>query len=336
MKRISQQTGFSLIEVMVTLVLGLVVLASIVNLFINTKQNHAQNDRVSSVLENGRFALRMLATDLKTVGFMGGVLDNNNISKDGSLSLVTDCGESGETDWAYDFTTYRFMQFLYNTNGSTANSQFHCINSGNVVDDTDVLAIKRVYTEKETASLSQDAVYLRSDYNSGCLWFHSTSSTSPSGSSCPTTGYEDWRYILNVYYIRNYANTAGDGIPTLCKKYLSVTTGGSPEPTMSELCLAEGVEYFHVQYGLDTDTPKDGIPNQYVSNPSEEQVSNDAILARIYVLVRSKTEDPNFSNNKTYYMGDRTVTVNDKYYRRMYSTQVVLRNPLHTTIFAGL
>ena len=105
---------------------------------------------------------------------------------------------------------------------------------------------------------------------------------------------------------------------------------------MNELCLAEGVEYFHIQYGLDTDSPKDGIPNRYMSDPTADQVSKEAVLARIYVLVRSKTEDPEFSNNKTYHMGDRTITVNDNYYRRIYSTQVVLRNPLHTTIFAGL
>ena len=332
----TRNAGFSLIEVMVTLVLGLVVLAAIVNLFINTKQNHVQNERVETVLENGRFALRLLSTDLKTVGFMGGVLDNNNISQDGSLSLVADCGQSGETNWAYDFTTYRYMQFLYDVSGSTASTQFQCINSSNVVNNTDVLAIKRVYTEKETGALSQDAVYLRSDYNTGCLWFHSASSTIPSGGTCPTTDYEDWRYILNVYYIRNYAVTAGDGIPTLCKKYLSVSAGGTPEPTMNEICLAEGVEHFHIQYGLDTDSPKDGVANRFVSDPTATQVSEDAVSARIYVLVRSKTEDPTFNNTKTYHMGDRSVTVNDKYYRRIYTTQVILRNPLHMAPFTGL
>jgi type IV pilus assembly protein PilW len=148
--------------------------------------------------------------------------------------------------------------------------------------------------------------------------------------------YNDWRYIVNIYYIRNYANTAGDGIPTLCKKYLTVTTGGTPEPTMNEICLAEGVEHFHVQFGLDTDTKKDGVANIFASNPTAEQVSEQAVSAKIFVLVRAKTEDPTFANQKTYALGDRSVTVDDKYYRRVYSTQVVLRNPLHSTVFTAM
>lgn len=336
MKNIFRNSGFSLVEVMVTLVLGLVVMASIVNLFINTKQNHVQNERLGSVLENGRFALRMLSTDLKTVGFMGGVLDNTAITQDGSLSLISDCGQASETNWVYDLNTYRYMQFLYDASPSAVSTQFNCINSADLKPNTDVLVVKRVYTEKETGALSQDAVYVRSDYNTGCFWYHSASSTTPSGGACPTVDFEDWRYIVNIYYIRNYANTPGDGNPTLCKKYLSVTTGGSPEPTMREICLAEGIEHFHVQYGLDTDTPKDGIANIFVSNPTAAQVSNDAVSAKIFLLVRARTEDPTFSNTKTYSLGSRTVTVNDNYYRRVYSTQVVLRNPLHTTVFSGM
>jgi len=336
MNIVKHNRGFSLIEVMITLVLGLVVLASIVNLFINTKQNHAQNERMEAVLENGRFALRQLTNDLKLVGYMGGIIDHSAIKLDGSLSLVADCGKTSETDWVYDTNTYRSMQFLYNVNASAANTQFQCISSADFQPNTDVLVVKRVYAEKETGAPSQDAVYLRSDYNSGCFWFHSASSTTPAGGTCPTVGFEDWRYMVNVYYIRNYANTAGDGIPTLCKKYLSVTSGGTPEPTMNEICLAEGVEHFHVEYGLDTDAKKDGIANIFVSNPTETQVKEQAVSARIYILARAKNEDQTFTNTKTYTLGDRVVNVNDKYYRRVYSTQVLMRNPLHSSVFTGI
>ncbi len=335
MKNINFSRGFSLIEVMITLVLGLVVLASIVNLFINTKQNHVQNERMESVLENGRFALRQLSTDLKAVGFMGGVIDQDSMKLDGSLSLITDCGTASEANWAYDIKTYRYMQFIYNVSAATANTQFQCINTADFQPNTDVLVVKRVYSEKETGALSQDAVYVRSDYNTGCFWYHSSSSTTPAGGACPSVDFDDWRYIVNVYYVRNYTATPGDGIPTLCKKYLSVTTGGTPEPTMSEICLAEGIEHFHVQYGLDTDAVKDGVANIFVSNPTAVQVSKEAVSAKIFVLVRAKTEDPTFTNTKTYSLGDRTVAVNDNYYRRVYSTQVVLRNPLHTTVFSA-
>jgi type IV pilus assembly protein PilW len=332
-KIIRNNHGFSLVEVMVSLALGLVVIGMVVTLFINTKQNHAQNERLTEALENGRFALRMLTNDLKAAGFMGGMWDMSLLGKDGTLSLATDCGQVSESDWAFDMTTYNAMQFRYNTDGSTASSQFQCISGSDFKNSTDVLAVKRSYTEKDTGALSDGVVYLRTDYNSGCLWFKSSTNTGPTGSNCPTTDFEDWRFINNVYYIRSYSSTPGDGIPTLCKKYLTATSSGIAQPTMAEVCLAEGVEHFHVQFGLDTDTPKDGVANKYVSDPTVNEVSTQAVSARIFVLARSKREDPTFTNNKTYTLGDRVVTMNDNFYRRVYSTTVALRNPKNTAIF---
>jgi type IV pilus assembly protein PilW len=275
----------------------------------------------------------MISNDLKTVGFIGGMWDMSLLKLDSTLALSTDCGQVAETNWAYDLTTYNSLQFRYNVDAATASAQFQCINAGEFQGDTDVLAVKRTYTTKDTGALSDGVVYLRSDYNSGCLWYKNSSNTGPGGSDCPSANYEDWRYMSNVYYIRSYTDAPGDGIPSLCKKYLTTTAGGSPQPTMGEVCLAKGVEHFHVQFGLDTDTPKDGVANKYVSDPTTNEVSSQAVSAKIFVLVRATRQDLSLTNNKTYTMGDRVVTVNDNYYRRVYSTTVVLRNPKNVAVF---
>ena len=85
---ISVNKGFSLIEVMTTLVLGLVVLLMVVQLFMNTKNNHAQNDRISETLESGRYALRQLSTDLKDAGYLGGIIDPTAVSLDPSITRL--------------------------------------------------------------------------------------------------------------------------------------------------------------------------------------------------------------------------------------------------------
>ena len=217
---------------------------------------------------------------------------------------------------------------------SDASTQHQCILASDFTSNTDVLAVKRVYNQQvSAAALSNYNVYLRSDYNTACLWYYDGSSPNPSGGTCPTTGASDWLYMTHVYYIRNYAVTAGDGIPTLCRKTMGATSGGTPAPTMTELCLAEGVEHFHVQFGIDTDTPRDGVANQFLSNPTADQLRTRAVSARIFVLARAKREDSTFTNTKTYTMGDRAVTMNDKYYRRMYETTVLLRNPMYTSVF---
>lgn len=334
MQRINRSnSGFTLVEVMVSLVLGLLVVGMVITLFISTKQNHAKNEQVTATLENGRFALRLIGNDLKAIGFMGGMWDMSLLDQDATLALSTDCGQAVEANWAYDLTTYNAMQFRYNIDAATANAQFQCINAADFQDSTDVLAVKRTYTTKDTGALSDGVVYLRTDYNSGCLWFKGSGNAGPGGGGCPTASFEDWRYMSNIYYIRSYTNAPGDGTPSLCKKYLTATNGGIPQPTMGEICLAEGVEHFHIQYGIDTDTPKDGVANKYVSNPTNAEVSTQAVAAKIFVLARATREDPTFTNNKTYTMGDRVINVNDNFYRRVYSTTVVLRNPKHTAVF---
>ena len=333
---ISVNKGFSLIEVMTTLVLGLVVLLMVVQLFMNTKNNHAQNDRISETLESGRYALRQLSTDLKDAGYLGGIIDPTAVSLDTSLpSPVTDCGKSSEVNWAYDVDTYRSLQFNDGVTPTTASTDHTCIQSSDFLTGTDVLVVKRVYNQQvAAASLATNNVYLRSDYNTACLWYYDGSSTNPSGSNCPTAGTADWLYMTHVYYIRSYASTPGDGIPTLCRKNLGASGSGTPKPTMTELCLAEGIEQFHIMFGIDTDSPHDGVANQFIANPTLAQLRTSTVSARIFVLVRAKREDSTFVNDKTYTMGDRVVgPFNDKYYRRMYSTTVLLRNPMYTSAF---
>lgn len=329
--------GFSLVEVMISLALGVVILMLIVQLFINTKNNHAQNDRVSETLESGRYALRQLATDLKETGYLGGVMDPTTITQDPTVPpLGTDCGPAGVAGWAYDLTTY--LQFDVN---ATTNQNYTCIANLYVPPTfaNDILAIKRVATTPLTtdptapAALTNDTVYLRSDYSRACLWYYDQAkSTKPLSTSCPAPGatVNDWQYSVNVYYIRSYYQNATDNTPTFCRESLGPDPNNNGAPTMQNVCLAPGVERFHVMFGIDIDG--DGTANEYISNPTATDMKR-AVSARIYVLARALQQDSTISNDKQYTLGDEVVKTTDKYYRRLYSTTVMLRNPMYAIKF---
>lgn len=60
------------------------------------------------------------------------------------------------------------------------------------------------------------------------------------------------KYVSNIYYIRNFAVTVGDGIPTLMRSQFGLA--GSPTPTLQQqtaIPLIEGIEGFRVEFGLD-------------------------------------------------------------------------------------
>lgn len=62
------QKGFSLIELMIAMVIGLVLLGGVLGIFIATQQTNRTQDAMSSVQENGRLALEILARDIRESG----------------------------------------------------------------------------------------------------------------------------------------------------------------------------------------------------------------------------------------------------------------------------
>ncbi|TMH07323.1 MAG: prepilin-type N-terminal cleavage/methylation domain-containing protein [Betaproteobacteria bacterium] len=70
--------GFTLIEMMVGITLGLLVLAVVTTVFVNVSNNRRDMERTGRQIENGRFAIQLLADDIVNAGYFG-ELDPNDI-----------------------------------------------------------------------------------------------------------------------------------------------------------------------------------------------------------------------------------------------------------------
>lgn len=64
-----RQRGFSLIELMIAMVLGLFVLASLLALFIGNNQSHRTQEAAARLQENARFALDILNREARKTGY---------------------------------------------------------------------------------------------------------------------------------------------------------------------------------------------------------------------------------------------------------------------------
>ncbi|MDO6459199.1 PilW family protein [Granulosicoccaceae sp. 1_MG-2023] len=67
--RIQRQHGLSLIELMVSLVVGLLILAGVVNIFIASRQTTQFSDGLRSMQENGRQGVFVLQNAIRAAGF---------------------------------------------------------------------------------------------------------------------------------------------------------------------------------------------------------------------------------------------------------------------------
>lgn len=67
----AQQHGFSLVELMIALVLGLVVILGASTVFLSNKQSYRTNTALGQVQENSRIAFELIARDVRQAGLTG-------------------------------------------------------------------------------------------------------------------------------------------------------------------------------------------------------------------------------------------------------------------------
>src|SRR5262249_8867178 len=68
---VKQQHGFSLVELMVSVTIGLILLAGVLSIFYSSKLAYLANEKTSRLQESGRAALDFLVHDVRSAGYMG-------------------------------------------------------------------------------------------------------------------------------------------------------------------------------------------------------------------------------------------------------------------------
>lgn len=340
------QTGFSLVELMIALTLGLLLTASIGALFYANKKSYTENNLIAAMQDNSRFAIQALTRDLQMAGFNGGMLEGGLENPNTALPTLTkDCGPGadGTSGWAFDRAPLELMDDVTPAN---APAVYACLSAANVLARTDILTVRRVSGRAtgqgttDAPALLPNVLYLRTNGTTGQLIFSGELAQDSNFSTTTSEGVPTsyWEYFARLYFIRNYAVSPGDGIPTLCRAYLKNQT----TPTIAIEPLAEGVEDMQIAFGVRN--PVNGKVT-YRTAPTQDELAT-AVTARIQLLMRSRDEDHSYTNHKSYNMigkdddGDGQVDEvgatpeetdgyrpEDHFYRRIVETTVILRNP---------
>jgi prepilin-type N-terminal cleavage/methylation domain-containing protein len=317
---IKKASGFTMVELMIAMVLSLILGSAVVTIFANNSHSFNQDENVLRMQDDARHALREIAFEISMAGHYADLLLPGSIVPDSSLTLGTDCGPAGSPAWMYQTQAIGTDQNLSivaldNANAAAASASHTCIAGGEFRDGSDVVAIKRVAGARAAAP-SAGRVYLRTNGTVGLLYRQPANPVPPIIVAPPLA---DWEYRPSIYFIRNYANAPGDGIPALCKKVLR-----APGPTMVTECLAAGIEDLQVEYGIDLDD--DGQPNVFLPNPTLAQMQS-VVSARIFLLARTTDIDTRYQNVKTYNVSNAPpYTPGDSFHRRVVSTTVSIQN----------
>lgn len=306
------QRGLSMVELMISLVIGLLITAAVGTVFVSGGKNYRDNDRFARMQETGRFAIDMLANDISMSSFWGRLLVYPNITS--TLVPLTSCNVKHVPQGS----------FITQNSASSAVASPYCIDTTTFLAGTGIVAVKYVNAIPFAGTEAVGGAYLRTGGNSGTLFLYNGTLPGPTET--------DWGYVARVYYIRNTPdpNNGSRTIPVLARKYLVGADMNNDET------LLDGVEDLQVEIGFNATpgflagTPSlltgnaDTTPNYYRSNPPLADMPF-AVTAKIYVLVRSP--EPDLAPiNKTYRLGSKSVPKSDNYRRKVFTTTVVLRN----------
>ncbi|WP_371366737.1 PilW family protein [Pseudomonas sp. QL9] len=353
-----RESGFTLVELMVAMTISLLIMVGVLTLYLNLRRSNDDMANTNSLIENGRFAIQVLQEDLAHAGFWNGFipafddLSLTSVPGDVPTALAPVCADI--SSWTAQDKTNAVGIALQTYSGVpsgcsaivtnlAANSDVVVIRHADTcspgVGTCDALAAGKVYFQPSFCDTDTASYVL----GSGGFTMHQR--------DCATVA-ERRKFVNNIYYIRDYAVTPGDGIPTLMRSQLD---GNSQQAAVP---LIEGVEAFRIELGVDNvsrsgatltatsyqsavnwsdpdtkTTPTnrgDGSADTFVHcGAASCGVDNlmSVVDAKLYVLVRGRSATPGYSSDKTYVLGGATLgPFTDGYKRHLFTSGATLVN----------
>lgn len=339
-----RQSGLTLIELMVSITLGLFLVAGLATLIASQSSSRAEIDKSGRMIENGRYALQTIAADVQIAGYWG------ELSKmpTAPAALPDPCSVTiaGAQNLQEAFPLH--VQG-YNSLTTLPTNLAACVS--NFLPGTDVLVVRHAEPDEITlAAAVAGQTYIQTGLTSSGLVFTYRIATGADASfdllKKDGTLASLRKVLVHIYYISRCSEpvagscTGADGgtpLPTLKRVELTVVGG---VPVMTTVSLAEGIENMQIDYGSDTDNDgaADGdygngdFVNGVAAPPAVAMGVADwanVMGVKIYLVARSTDKTPGYADTKTYNLGtfgDTTAT-NDGYKRHAFSQAVRLVNP---------
>lgn len=346
------EKGFSLVEMLVALALGLVLFTGVGHLVLASNKSWALQGELARIQENARLALGILSQDIRSAGFTGcppqaslanalytesdnrrwmmhfdkGVLGIPfGGSSDESVIGHLDSNAISEAIVVHSIDQSRALS----VSGYSASTATVTLASGHGFDEGDLLALV-------SRNCKQVSVFRAGSTTGGTSVFH------PAGSSgslynctsllqghynCHTSTFgadklSDQGAVLSplqsqAFYLRN-----SNGVPTLYRKQAGEYVSGN---SINAEALVEGIERLNLLYGVDSDL--DGVANQYLAASDIGLYSSDwlkVVSVKLELLARSFSEVAPLP--QVYFFAGQKVTPADQYVRRSFMATIELRN----------
>ncbi len=291
--------GFTLIELMITLLLSSMLIAAIGKVFIDSGNAFRKQKTLSYLVEDGRYAQLIFAKELRRSGF----LRNKNAIDGLPQNIFTD--DADVLGSGVDFVPKEFMKGSFNKAGFGG-------------DTFDINHLVLRYQLNDITDLSGVAA-IPFDASPCTKNIHLTAGEDPATQ----------KIVVTLFFHVEFDNTTKAPVLycTAKRRNLDFPADNNKNPTSVAIPLISNVERLYVLYGIDTDD--DGATNYYLR---ADQVNNWENIASTRIFLVLASEDkymaykaPSYSiNGHTYAVN----SPNDKRLYKVFTTTIAKRNRL--------
>lgn len=318
---LQNQHGFSLLEVFITLIIGLVIFAGVLSVFVGMRTTTSETSSYGELQENGRFAISVLTDDLLRQDFWGDYTGSIDLASINPVpgAPVGECAGDGINNGTFPLAAGNFRT-LWGTTTTSATIMSGCRTDARI--GSDVIQLKRAVSTPLALVAGNAApagnYYFVSNMNNGAIF--------AAGAVPLVENSQVWEYQHHIYYVRD--ETQGSNVvPVLMQGQLANTLTFAP--------IIDGIEMIRFEYGIDTEVSPTaagyGIVNAYVPAANMtpalwNNASSRIIAVKVYVLARGIQPDNKYENTNTYQLAGFDYTVNDNYHRLLFTSTVTLYN----------
>ncbi len=226
LRKLFAQRGLTLVELMISLVMGLFVVLAATALLLASKASYTAQNQASIVREMGRYAIENISRSLRQAAFENWDTESSGAAIPQAPIVTTpdmSANLAGQDNASMDATS----------------AELQGVSTGGV-NGSDVLAVRYFGVGQDSGGSGKDG--FGSIVN--CAGFAVPAPVSQAAAEAD----RGW----SIYYVKKDSA----GVPELRCKYRGTGAWNS-------VAFARGVESFQVLYGVDTDA--DRIPNQYMT-----------------------------------------------------------------------
>lgn len=299
--------GFSLTELLIAMLLGIILLALAITAFISVSRSARQTQQLAELQQSAQLVMSVLHNELANVAFWGGRAEPVLALQHPVPSApAADCVEATLDSGSFPQLSNNFVTLYARIAGS--GRQLNCI--PNPIDGSELLQLKRLLGQPATTDqMRANRFYLEAG------WQHSRFVGNDSAGLADH--YEYFPYQHLVFYLQQQ-RVDGQSIPVLMRKRLSRNQAG--KAVISTDSVLDGVERLHFEFGIDSNF--DGKLDYLLATeqmPADLwlQHSGRIISLRYYVLLRTRQPDLNYVNTQRFNMGKQQFIAPADHYRRL-------------------